>query len=658
MEKDVLSYTGKKSLTAGTKATSEKKSQLAVPPANESLYLANLEGITPNLKEFLSPVATKEIAIEDEIIIGGLNNPTFLVIIGFSTTKILEAALKTKKNIQNILIIEPDLGILKQTLMRSWVAEISKEKNVELLLGVGPEQMMPHLYRIFTFTDKKGNRANRCKHPEIIVDPFAYPPVNDKPQEIVDQITKLVVKASDQVFLSMGCASDSFFRYEQMTRNEKALESTYRIEPLFDKFKDMPIFVLGGGPSLQGFIDMSCEYKLHEFSLVIACDASLPKLLKYGIKPHIVTRCERKLTKIFQDLKYEDTKDIFYAAYPWCPPEYFNLFQESFMLFRGNGVCNWSGFKPGEVNGGVSSANAALELAFLLGGKEIILAGVDLCFIDGKSHTPGTEVEFDVQKSKPKWSEIPGNSGPVTTIPVWYRCLNEYLTTLTKYNGQAKVYNTSLNGAKIEGTTLVSSFDELAKRLSHDNKNGQEPTTIIRHYLEKHTPHYMETYKKNKHDSITYLKEAKHELEKLLGNVEDLMLIAGREEARTLNQLKGYPEPYEFYLSLEGLKKSLGNVYREPNRQIDGYKQKYFTNRLFNIIVLDTIQADFFTLENKLNALQNTTRDEHDRLKSYTVLNLVFLRTVEYFLSQFINLFENGAKQDLDYEKLLLRADI
>jgi len=655
LAKDVLSY--KKNGT-GTPAQNKPSANLYIPAPNQALFLANLEAIGSELNKLIAELPETALPVDDDVKVEGLKNPTYLVIIGFSGPKIIEAAKKSKKEISHVLIIEPDLKIFKQTLMRSWIGGLSKDASVDLLIGIKPDEMMPHIYRIFTHSDKYGNRASRCQNTEIIIDPFAYPPVDGKVHPMADQIVKIVTDASKQVFLSMGSAPDSFFRFEQLVRNEKALQNSYRIEPTFGKFSDFPVIVLGAGPSLKDFVDTTLEYKLHETCLVIACDAALPVLLAHNVKPHIVTRCERKLTTIFNSVKKEDTKDVFYAAYPWCPPEYFDLFQESFMLFRGNGVCKWSGYNPGEVNGGVSSANAALELAYLLGAKDIILSGVDLCFIDGRSHVEGTEVEFDPEKSKAKWHDVVGNSGQmVTTIPVWYRCLNEYMNTITRYDSQATVYNTSKGGVKIVGTKFESSFDELAKKILNDKVETEAPIARLRKYLEKPTSGYLDTYNRNKASTIEFLQEMRHAIKKLLGNVDDLMLIAGREELKTIGQLKGYQDPVEFYANVASIRKSLSSVYQEPNRQIEAFKAKYFPDKLFNLVILDTIQNDFFSLENRVSALKNTIDTEHERLKVYAVLNTVFLRTVEYYCGEYIKLFESGPDQSIRYNETLEKIE-
>lgn len=619
------------------------------------VFRANLEAFGPEFAKLLAENPERPTAIDDDIRVEGLKNPTYLVIVGFSTKKVLEAAKKSNKFISNVLIIEPDLGKFHQTLRREYVADFATSENVDLLIGIPPEEMLSHIYKIFTQSDAtNGPRAGRCQAPEIVVDPFAYPPVDGKPHPVAEQITKIVMDTSKQVFLSMGCGSDSFFRWEQLVRNEKNLAGTYRVAPLYGKFEDTPVIVVGAGPSMKEFIDAYHEHDLGNRSLIIACDASLHKLLAHGVRPHMVTRCERKLTTIFKGITKKETNGIFYAAYPWCPPEYFDLFDDSFMLFRDNGVCKWSGYDPGSVNGGVSSANAGLELAFLLGAKEIVLTGVDLCFLEGKSHVEGTEVEFDIEKSRSKWTEIAGNSGKrVTTIPVWNRCLNEYCGTLLKYKGTgARVFNTSLHGAKIEGTE-VTPWSEVGARVAHRSSSQGRPLDRIRSYLEKHPVGYETKLSEKKTTAVKYLKDVRHELGKLFASVDDYMLIARREEEKAISQLKSFSDPGEFFSNVAALKKSLVGAYQEPARLIDVFKRNHFSNIDLCQIILDTIQLDYFTAENRQSGLKNLVELEHDRLRQYVAINVGFLRQVDHYAQRFIDLFEKGPDQTVDYSKIL-----
>lgn len=583
-----------------------------------------------------------------------MKNPACTVIAGFSSPHIFRHLRDSEKLIKHVIIIEPDLAVLKGCMERWFVGDILERDDVDLLIGIPPSEIVGHMYKIMTTIDKHGqSRAMSCQIPEVVHDPFAYPPLDGKLNPVVSEVHAYVTDSSKQVFLSMGCASDSFYRWEQLVLNEKNMESGYKVSGLFDKFDDMPVVVLGAGPSLKDFISVAKEYDIENRAIIIACDAALGLLLKENIRPHIVTRCERKLTGIFTGVKKEDTKDIFYAAYPWCAPEFFDLFQESFMLFRDNGVCKWSTLTPGSVNGGVSSANAALELAYMMGSKHVIMSGIDLCFLDGKTHIEGTEVEFSIEKSKPKWAAIKCNDGEERmSIPVWKRCLNEYAGTIMKYtsvagNPHRTPYNTSLQGAKIPNTS-VKSFTEL----SHLFKPlTQLPVSRIREKcLGKHTKEEIDKYKETKSESIKRLTGFRKELDKLLSDLEDTWLIAGREEDRVISEAKQTVHRYEFFGTVNSISKSLINVYKEPCRRIDEMRKMLLSDNLFCYSVADICQVDFFQSENKCNGLKNLVKEEFQRLKDYVVIQRHMLIMFGFYLNKVINLLNDGPDREVTFK--------
>jgi len=538
------------------------------------------------------------------------------------------------------MIIEPDISVFHQTIQRELVTDLIADTTLDLIVGVPMEELGVHIYKAFSKTDDKtGPRPSKCANPEIICDPFVYGPKDGKNHPLAEEIIKKVQDASRQVFLSMGCASDTFSRWEQTARNFQNLQDCYKIGELFEKFNEVPSIVVGAGPSMEDFIKAAKTYDLTKKALIISCDAALPRLLGEGIRPHIVTRCERKFTTIFNKVRKDDTKDVFYAGYSWTPPEFFNLFDQKFMMFRDNGVNKWTGYNPGSVNGGVSSANAALELAFLFGSKTIIMTGIDLCFLDNKSHVSGTEVEFDLEKSRPKWSKVLGNNGEeVTTIPVWYRCLQEYKQAIFKHEKRkAKVFNTSLKGVKIEGTQ-VKSWDEVGPLLSNE-ANALE---IIKANLKKHSKDYESNLKQKIQTSISLLKDIKHDLTKLFLFLDDAMVVGRSEEIRCINQLKSIWDTKDYFNNIDSIKKSLAELYKEPCRQIDSFKNKYFVRREYSELLLDTCQLDVFQTENRMYGLRNLVGDEYERFKAYIAVHANLFRLMDTYVDKMIELFEQG----------------
>lgn len=523
-------------------------------------------------------------------------------------------------------------------MQREWLGDFIEDRRIDFVIGTPPNEVGSQLYRLFTLPDLKlGNRAVRCQRPEIILDPFIYGNKVEEGKALIE----VVLDGSKQAFLAMGCTADSLYRWERMLQNEKNIERGYSIHHLFKKFTGDTAIVLGAGPSVQGFIDHYDSLK--DKALIIACDAVLPLLIKNNIKPHIVTRCERKLTRIFGNLTREDTKGIWFATYPWIAPELYDLFDNILNLFRSNGVCTWSKWDAGHINGGVSSANAALEIAFELGCKDIVLAGIDLCFLDNRTHIEGTQVEFDPEKSKSKWKEIQGNSGKVTSIPVWIRCLHEYEGQIDKHGKEFRVYNTSLNGARITGT-IVKPWFELKDKFKDFDFKSKEVLLQRTQFKSEEYKTFTELKNKSTEDLELILKE----LEKSIGNVQDQYLLSLREEQKLIHQLFNVFEPSDYWQQQAVVKNNLKQAFEECCRQVDSFKQRWYNHPLFKYCLLDITQLSYFTSENAIGSLINTIELEHERLKVYVKHNMNMWGELRWLLIHLVNVMKNGVNHETD----------
>lgn len=618
-------------------------------PEKEGIYRANLEALkarygTPFLKS-LENSGNTPVGIDPNVDISNLKNPIYTCVVGFSTAGFIRKLIdKKEKEVHYICAIEPDLSKFHALLKREYIGDLLHNKKIDFIIGEDVDTLPSLLYKIFSHVDKAvGMRAARSQNPTVIVDPFSFPPESPSAKEMSAKIGQYITEASRQVFLSMGCGSDTFFRWDNMFRNKENMQSSYKINPYFGKFEDTPTIIVGGGPSIDGFIKAYHKHDLGQKALIISCEAGLPKLLKEKVKPHIVLRCERKLTHILEGVTKEDTKGIYFAAYPWVDPHFFTLFDKSFALFRTNGVCDWSPWNHGAVNGGVSSANCSLELGYNMGANNIILAGVDLCFIDGKSHSDGTQVEFNIEKSKHKWHQVPGNDGnAVTTIPVWYRCLNEYQNSILKYKNErdVNVFNTSTKGARILHTE-VKAWDELA----HLFIEKRDVCGVLEKHLEKHDPKCLEEWDTRRLETLSCFKEAKQDLEKLFLNVKHTCIAANREEYKVMEQLRAHNNPREFFKNAYDCSKSMKKVYEDACIAIDEFKSKWFKKSDFTNILIDICQLDYFECENKISSLRNIQPVEYQRFRQYTDLHMGFFRTVNFYLRKMIDLFKSGCHE-------------
>jgi len=588
--------------------------------------------------EILKKAPERVVPIDKHIIFKGVKNPLVTVFVGFSTKRLVEAIRRKKKEIRHICIIEPDVAVFKHLVATEDISELLSDPTIDFVLGNSGETIIPELFKIFTkpMDAKTGiSRTTLIANMEILVDPFSNAAEEHKKRAL--HTVELVQQTVQQIKLSMGCPDDQFRRFELMIDNKENMYNSWKIKGLYEKFKDTPAIVLGGGPSLDDFIKAYKKDKTLQNSMIIAVDAVLKKLLDNGIRPHIVTRCERKLTNIFEGVKKEDTKGIYYAAYPWTPPEFFELFEDSFYLFRQNGVCLFTKIDHGFVDGGVSSGNAALEIAIVLGCKDIVLSGIDMCKgPKGETHVGGTQVEFNTERSKAKHTEIKTNAGKkAITIPVWERCRKEYMQTIDKWNKKGKklnVINTATNGAVIPLTTYKK-WDELSGIFA-DNQNIP---AMMKKYRAKVT-----AVEKKRFEEI--LKEAKKQIKRYLDitNIaEGLAFDAKRTAMREIEKLvmtskANTSDAYELIMSLRTNQANLDKLWGNVSDAIDqNFKQKLYPELMFRVLIFDVLQLQLFHYENSTNALLNQTDFVDQRHFIYHNLTRQFMEQVKYYLKMF-----------------------
>lgn len=615
----------------------------------EGFYLQkNLEHIDPELAETIKSYKHTETPVDSDITIMGANNPVVTVFVGFSTRKLIDSIKRKKKRIDLIVVIEPNVGQFKEVLMTEDISDLLTNPNVEFLVGCEPKQLLPELFKILSKNEKGSyiSRVGKIRNMEKIVDPFTFKSLEHPvAKEIDDKINETI----HHISLSMGCSDDQSTRWEMMFDNRDVMTKAWSAADLFGKFHKTPAIVLGGGPSLDEFIEKyKAEPKLHN-GIIIAVDAVLKKLLDNGIKPHIVTRCERKKTQIFKGITKEMTKSIYYAAYPWTDNSFFDLFDDCFYLFRSNGVCVFTDIKHAFVDGGVSSGNAALELALCLGCPQIMLSGIDLCMIDGQTHTKDTMVEFNPENSKAKWTKIKCNDGEErTTIPVWTRCWNEYTQSVDKHLMGVKnkpekhkpfsVFNTSSRGAVIEKIEYKP-WDELIQYFDGENN--------VLERLEKHRKKIPEEQIENFNKRCKEAKELMEEIAEAIDITEgldkDAQRTADRELEKILLQTEELKEekPWIYLRRLRGHGPNYNKLCKNVAETFDtNFKNKYLGHLYYRLMLMDVLQLDTYHYENQINALANTIEFENDRYLEYASITKAYLKKVKYYAQMFTKMIK------------------
>lgn len=179
--------------------------------------------------------------------------------------------------------------------------------------------------------------------------------------------------------------------------NRQAISRNQGIRPLRGKFRDIPVILIGAGPSL----DRNIEF-LHiaaDKSVLIASDAVLRPLLKEGISPSFVVCLDPQpeISKFFQGL---NTHPFNLIAPTIIHPRVLSIWEGKVIFYNK--------FAPDipvltkiqelekqiwPLTPGGSVLSIGYDLAFQIGGNPIIFTGQDLSFPEGKGYTNSTIYE-------------------------------------------------------------------------------------------------------------------------------------------------------------------------------------------------------------------------------------------------------------------------
>lgn len=246
--------------------------------------------------------------------------------------------------------------------------------------------------------------------------------------------------------------------------------------------KDIPVFILGNGPSLDNSIELIKEVK--DKALFICCGTTINTLSRLGIKPDMHVDVERMIhtAQKFEFLEADYLENILALSVDVMHPDFFRYFKRSGM-----------GMKPGEAitslilskaraagdmtnyvqmnHSGPIVANLALSFVHLFGFKNVYFAGVDNGFKDKSVHhskhsgyygKDGKETGFQSFMQE-KLIAREGNFGGevhTTSIMEASRVQLELMIKQLHQERSFSCFNLS-DGAKIEGSIPVQPEDAM-----------------------------------------------------------------------------------------------------------------------------------------------------------------------------------------------------
>ncbi|MBU1486624.1 DUF115 domain-containing protein [bacterium] len=422
-----------------------------------------------------------------------------VIVLGAGLGYHLTEVLKRVENDSLLIIIEPNLTIFKAALGVLDLEDLLSFSSLRLAIGKNLEEL----------ADLLGGwiRPKDIKKPLLIPHPASL--VLDR--EYYFKSKKLI---SDVI---TGKTQDFFTRInlenlwtKNIFANLLELAKSPGIRVLFSRFKDIPCFLVGAGPSLSknGALLKQVKGK----GLIICVDTALKPLLNLGVRPDICISldAQRENFKDFEDLKAEDFLLVADATtYPAIIKEFNGpkLLGVVARAYHKDGkivpalspillwLQDYIGYK-GYLQSGGSVLTNAFDLARQMGCSPLIFVGCDLSYSKGKSHADGVSYIDEWLSSINKFESLEmryrdrikgddlilissyGGEGKVLTSKVLYSYLRWIVSAIPKV--EMSCFNATEGGAAILGAKEIRLGEAIDRFCQGTKEAGKTLDEVLR----------------------------------------------------------------------------------------------------------------------------------------------------------------------------------
>ncbi|BAM32348.1 motility associated factor glycosyltransferase family protein [Helicobacter cinaedi] len=425
------------------------------------------------------------------------------------------------------------------------------------------------------------------------------------------KINQLFIRAIEHSVISVGNDSrDSIVGIQQHIQN---LPSVIQSPTLLDllaqiKGRDTAIIV-ATGPSLSKQLPLLKQ--IQDYATIFCIDASLPILIREGIKPDIVFSLERvePTARFYEETPKEAREGIVFAITSIVHKRLKDALQGDLVQYslRPFGYTNYFEIAEyGYLGIGMSAANMAYELVAHARFKRCIIIGQDLAFgEDGTSHAKNAvyganEINPKAieQKGQKVMVEKYGGGGEVESTIVWKLFLTFYERDIANTPYPIEVINATEGGARIAGTKEIP-FAESIKLI--DTSHKKQPIKLTYPTQEM----YEANLKKVRQKTLDWIELGLKDK----AFVEEVFLeVAALTERFELLNKEGRLDE----LDLEELEKCIDRIQKVKD---------LFDNRQFRECFMDAIQSYIFHQEMDIaKILVMPTNNEESKLKKQAEL--------------------------------------
>ncbi|MBU2977954.1 6-hydroxymethylpterin diphosphokinase MptE-like protein [Alteromonas sp. C1M14] len=411
--------------------------------------------------------------------------------------------------VEKLFICEPNKDLFYASLFYvDWAAALKKidDSKGRLYINVGDDgtnlfkDLISQFYSV---------------GPYILASTYFYQTYHN--EALVKTISQL--REQLQVVIAMGENFDHARHGIAHTR-----ETIKRQYPLLEKApaskltgidKDVPVFIVGNGPSLDDAIAAIKEWQ--GAAIVVSCGTALMPLHRNGIVPDFHAEIEQNRSTFdwcsrIGDFDY--LKKINLISCNGIHPDTCALFNDVFLAFKEGESSTVSTLTIlGRENyeelqfAFPTVSNFVMNIITLIGFEQIYLFGVDLGFVDKTKHHSTQSGYYDA-KGVEKYSYqtenntdivVPGNFEKYVYTKYEFK-VSKIIIEQTLSQGNVDCFNTS-NGAKIEGATplpvdfilITSSPEQKHKTLQKIQQQVFKPVTSGDEFEQAFIRHFDDT---------------------------------------------------------------------------------------------------------------------------------------------------------------------
>lgn len=328
-----------------------------------------------------------------------------------------------------------------------------KERNIHFIIGpFSEEQQMVSYVQLYV--------AARCP-----LYPLTTLFINHNNDPIYQRLTEKVNKDTNAFVSTWGYYDDEINQINNCLHNLHL--GIPIIKPNHYTLLDLPIFIIGAGPSLDDKIDLIKSYKGK--ALIVSCGTAIHSLYNNGIKPDIQFELESDQVTVtsLDELGDPDwIRSIPMMGPSQLAPRLYQLADKKVVFFKGESVTSMLfGDKDSSVTRATPTCtNGAVGVFSHWGFKNIFLFGLDFGYRDTSKHHASGSVYY---KSKDPAFVADANVAPeakidikavgggtIKTKPLLYTAMRSVEIIARQYKKHCTFYNCS-NGADMEFTTWI-----------------------------------------------------------------------------------------------------------------------------------------------------------------------------------------------------------